>query len=155
MTELVKQVQVSSAPLLVPSWAPVLRQVAALVPLDRIDELVMPHIYPMKALMRAHQAVGIAAPQVGISLRFFLMQMDGAARIVINPRIARRWGQVARLEEGCISFPGFKGMTLRHMHILVEWNTSAGERRKLELQGRNAQIFQHEFDHLDGTLIFP
>lgn len=121
-----------------------------------IDKHVMPFIYPMKELMDAAGGVGLAAPQVGIPLRFFLMRQEGRASIVINPVVRAVYGPKIAREEGCLSFLD-RGNALveRHEEIDVEWAKTTGERFRMRLRGMDARVFQHETDHLNGICIFP
>lgn len=142
---------------LVASDSPCLRTVCAPVPADpaAIAELVAPYIYPMKDILRAKRALGLAAPQVGIMRRFFLMVgKEGGCHLVINPAILKRSGLKVEVPEGCLSFPGRQTFVERDTTILVEWTTSMGERRTLTLKNQPAYTFQHELDHLDGKCIF-
>jgi peptide deformylase len=138
---------------LVPADSAILRTPATEV--TNIDEQVVPHIYPMKATMRKHSGAGLAAPQVGVPFRFFLFEMNGC-RLVINPKIFSKGGARVMRYEGCLSFPGRDAILVpRWEIILVEWQTSAGEKRTMRLRGKAAQVFQHQLDHLDGICIFP
>lgn len=141
--------------------APILREKAQAVPLDEINELVVPHIYPMRDRMRSGVAdmpagVGLAAPQIGVPYRFFLMLDEGRVAVVINPVIHKFLGERRSAEEGCLSFPG-RGQVMvpRWSKILLEWRRSDGQKRVQYFRGMAARIIQHETDHLDGICIFP
>lgn len=142
---------------LVDASAPILREKAADVPLDKIDDLVAPLLYPMKEIMRKHGGIGLAAPQVGVGLRFFLMEdfEHRKVHVAINPVIHQRHGIRVQGLEGCLSFPD-RGDTPvpRWTKILLEWRTTAGEKRVMWFKGRDARVIQHETDHLDGICIF-
>lgn len=141
---------------LVPSTAAILREKAAEVPLDKIDDLVVPYIYPMRDIMRGGQGIGLAAPQVGVGLRFFLMvdQARGKVHVAINPVIHQRQGLRISKEEGCLSFPGRINFVPRWQKILLEWRMTNGDKRVMWFSGRDARVIQHETDHLDGICIF-
>ncbi len=100
-----------------------------------------------------HQVgVGLAAPQVGISLRILVMDDGkGGARALINPVITDRRGSV-REEEGCLSLPGVFGDVERSKWIRVSALDGEGLPISLEAQGLQAKVIQHEIDHLDGVL---
>lgn len=143
---------------LVAADAPILREKALAVPnnVEAIDQHVMPHIYPMRDIMRKAGGIGLAAPQVGIGLRFFLMvdaKNDGV-HIVINPVIQQRFGLRTSKEEGCLSFPGRSTFVPRWQKILLEWRKSNGTKAVQWFTGRDARVIQHETDHLDGICIF-
>lgn len=149
---------------LVPPDSLVLRERCAEVPLDQIADLVGPHIYPMRDRLRMGNTedptmtggVGLAAPQIGIALRFFLVLDEGRVSVCINPVIHQRLGVRQVAEEGCLSFPN-RGRVLipRWNKILLEWRKTDGEKRVQWFKGFTARVIQHEVDHLDGLCIFP
>ncbi len=138
-------------PYLVSSESPVLRSVAA--PVSDIAEQVLPHIEGMKSIMARNEGVGLAAPQVGLSLRFFLFG-KGKVAVVINPLILAAH-DFRDMEEGCLSFPGQKAIVRRAHKIDVTYQNETGERVEKTLNGLYAVIFQHETDHLNGICIIP
>lgn len=105
-----------------------------------------------------NKGVGIAAPQVGISLRMILVKRvdkDGEPfEAYYNPRILEYGDSVISGNEGCLSVPGFKGKVSRSQNIKIAYYDSLGEKKKEVIQGFTAVIFQHEFDHLNGILYF-
>lgn len=95
---------------------------------------------------------GVAAPQIGVSLRAFSYNIDGVLGYVLNPRLVEVRGEREPVDEGCLSVPGFGFARLRH-----PWARVVGvdlERHPIELSGEGlmAQALQHECDHLDGAL---
>lgn len=112
----------------------------------------------------AANGVGIAAPQVGISVRLFIVASRPSPRYpkaptmeptaMINPCILSRSGEIISSWEGCLSVPDTRGLVPRDLTIEVEYFSKHGERIHQELTGFVARIFQHELDHLDGIL-FP
>ncbi len=112
----------------------------------------------------AANGVGIAAPQVGLSSRLFIVASRPSPRYphaptmeptpMINPHILDRSDELISGWEGCLSVPGTRGFVPRHETIAVEYFTKQGDRIQQELTGFVARIFQHELDHLDGIL-FP
>lgn len=95
---------------------------------------------------------GVAAPQIGVSLRAFSYNVDGVVGYVLNPRLVEVRGEREPVEEGCLSVPGFGYSRLRH-----PWARVTGidlDQRAVELSGEGlmAQALQHECDHLDGVL---
>lgn len=113
--------------------------------------------------------VGLAAPQVGIGLRLFVMQdkrsfwKDKAlarkrgraafpVTVVINPEWTPVGGAMVEDLEGCLSIPGLQGMVKRHRVIRARWIDGSGKVHVERLRNWKARIFQHEYDHLDGKL---
>lgn len=97
--------------------------------------------------------LGLAAPQVGISLRLIVVgDEDGRRpRAFINPVITSAGGR-ATAEEGCLSIPGIWANVTRSAWIEVETTNEDGERTSFRADGLMARVFQHELDHLDGVL---
>ena len=126
------------------------RVVAAITPdIDRlVDDMI--------ETMYAAPGVGLAAPQVGVPFRIFVVDVsvgrDPAGLIVmINPEFVERDG-VQLEEEGCLSVPGFNATVMRPMRAVVKGLDRHGEEYQHEGQGLLARAFQHEMDHLDGAL---
>jgi peptide deformylase len=106
--------------------------------------------------MYAAPGVGLAAPQVGLALRIFVVDIsighDPSGLVVfINPEFVERDG-VQLEEEGCLSVPGFNATVVRPSRAVVKGLDRAGNVQQLEGTGLLARAFQHEMDHLDGTL---
>jgi len=96
--------------------------------------------------------VGLAAPQVGVSLRILVMDDGkGGARALINPEITERKGSVVE-EEGCLSLPGIFADVERSKWVRVTALDDEGRPLSFEAQGLMAKVIQHEIDHLDGVL---
>ena len=106
--------------------------------------------------MYAAPGVGLAAPQVGVALRIFVVDVsvgrdpDGLY-IMINPEFVERDGMQLE-EEGCLSVPGFNATVVRPSRAVLTGLDRHGEAQRLEGSGLLARAFQHEMDHLDGTL---
>lgn len=120
-------------------------------------------IQRLKLTLAVESGVGIAAPQVGIGRNLFLfMRIDKADKDIvaaINPRIVKHSEEIIRFEgDGCLSIPEISGSTKRYAWIDVEYYNENGELIKERLSGQSrggdftGVIFQHEFDHLQGTL---
>jgi len=110
----------------------------------------------MFASMYAAQGVGLAAPQIGKSLRLAVVDVSNgknpeAKIVLINPEIIHAEGEV-REEEGCLSIPGFRGYVVRPQFVTVRAQNAKGE--TFEIRGENllARAFCHEIDHLNGIL---
>ncbi len=99
--------------------------------------------------------IGLAAPQIGVSLRVIVIdegsEESTGPRAFINPVIVARAGSM-RAEEGCLSIPGVYGEVVRAAEVRVEALDGHGAPVKAEARGLLARIFQHEVDHLDGIL---
>lgn len=110
----------------------------------------------MFASMYAAQGVGLAAPQIGKSLRLAVVDVTAgknpeAKIVLVNPEIIHAEGEV-REEEGCLSIPGFRGYVMRPQFVTVRAQSIKGE--SFEIRGENllARAFCHEIDHLNGVL---
>jgi peptide deformylase len=107
----------------------------------------------MLETMRASEGVGLAAPQVGRSIRLFVAEVNGKDYSFINPFITARSESKIVFEEGCLSLPGQFLPVERAERITVEYDDMDGTRKSMEADGFLAIVIQHEHDHLDGTLI--
>jgi peptide deformylase len=104
----------------------------------------------MRDLMREKHGVGLAAPQIGINLRFFLWE----SRVVINPFIlAQSYTKTLEIE-GCLSWHGKLVSVSRHDWIDATWTDENNVNHRKILRGFDARVFQHEYDHLQGCCIF-
>jgi peptide deformylase len=129
---------------------PVLRSPAK--PVTSFDRRLRTLRDDMLETMYDAPGVGLAAPQVGISLRLFVFD-DGASgpSFMANPTLSRPEGEVLE-EEGCLSIPGPYHETRRFERITCRGQDADGEPIELAGEGLLARIFQHETDHLDGKL---
>lgn len=110
----------------------------------------------MLQLMHQAPGVGLAAPQVGLSWRMFVACPDGDPahdRVFINPRLSDPSREMEDMEEGCLSIPDVRGQIRRHKRITITALDLDGQPFTLTAEGLEARIWQHEMDHLDGTLI--
>jgi peptide deformylase len=110
----------------------------------------------MFVTMYSAQGVGLAAPQVGLSLRVAVVDVTSGknpeARIVLaNPQIIHGEGE-KREEEGCLSIPGFRGYVVRPQFVTVRAQNAKGEWFEIRGEDLLARAFCHEIDHLDGIL---
>lgn len=140
---------------------PVLRQVGksvSKIPSKPVSVLVR----DMIQTMRKAQGVGIAAPQVGKSLRLFIVAPEPSVRYpkaprippvaMINPVIIKRSKKMVTDWEGCLSIPGLRGRVPRHHALDIEFTDIQGRRLRGKLSGFVARIFQHELDHVNGMV---
>jgi peptide deformylase len=100
--------------------------------------------------MRAAKGIGIAANQVGESLRVALVgREDGTVFEIVNPQVLERSGKVT-WEEGCLSVPDEWEKVQRYEKVKVRYQDKTGQWHEVEAGGKLAHVFQHEIDHLDG-----
>ncbi|MCZ0862572.1 peptide deformylase [Methanocorpusculum vombati] len=128
----------------------VLADVAA--PVESVTPELCSLLDEMVPFMRESRGVGLAAPQIGVSRRFFVMDAGDKVRKVINPEILASGNSTAEMEEGCLSVPGIHKRVRRPRRITVRYQTETGDTVEEELKDYPARVFQHEFDHLDGVL---
>jgi len=107
----------------------------------------------MLETMKANNGVGLAAPQVGSTLRLCVVDAEGSAYVLINPQITASSKTKLISEEGCLSFPGKFFPVPRHASVQVRFLDQDGAAQKIKASGLLARAFQHEIDHLDGVLI--
>jgi peptide deformylase len=134
---------------------PVLRTPANEV--TEFDEALGALVARMTRVMQAARGIGLAAPQLGVLQRVLVYQAEEDADPValVNPRIV--WSSEDRdtMDEGCLSIDA-AGVTLdveRSVRVTVEARSPAGEELRIEAEGLEARVVQHEADHLDGVLI--
>ena len=134
----------------------VLRRKAA--PVVTIDDALQHLIDDMIQTMYAAPGIGLAAPQVGVSLQLFVVDVTSGREArglmtFINPAIIKTEGRIQE-DEGCLSLPGVYGPTPRATHVVLRGTNRTGEVVEVEAEGLQARAFQHEMDHLQGTLFF-
>lgn len=127
------------------------KTVAVKNPLDESVQRLLPE---MLRIMREAEGIGLAAPQIGLSLRLCVIEIDGVIRYLINPKITSTSREKLFFEEGCLSLPGEYFEIERFAKVTVRYQNEKGEEVKLRAHGLLAICIQHELDHLDGTLIF-
>jgi peptide deformylase len=134
---------------------PALRKVAKKVDPKEIREpLFQQLIDDMFATMYAAPGVGLAAPQVDVPKRLFVMDVhddEHEPAVVINPKLEDLAEEV-ELKEGCLSVPGMVGDIVRYKRAAVTGLDRRGQRIRIEGEGLLAQCLQHEVDHLNGRL---
>jgi len=129
---------------------PVLRQKAKKV--TSIDGSIQRLIDDMIETMHAVSGVGLAAPQVGISLRIAVIEIPGEKVItLINPEIIKRHGE-RTLTEACLSVPGYQGEIKRSDWVKVKAQDRDGKIIRIKGQGLLGQALEHEIDHLNGNV---
>ncbi|MEN2985993.1 MAG: peptide deformylase [Thermodesulfovibrionaceae bacterium] len=133
---------------------PILREKSQLV--EEINGELKKTIDQMAELMYKAKGLGLAANQVGIPKRFFILdvaQKDGKPELLvfINPEILEVQGEISH-EEGCLSIPGYYAKIDRYAHLLVKAYDLKEKPFERELSGLAAIAFQHEYDHIEGIL---
>ena len=120
--------------------------------MDRVRAL-LPRIF---ATMYRAPGIGLAAPQVGVSLRFAVVDVAPDNKrspiVLINPDIVARSEELATREEGCLSLPGQYADVTRPARVTVRFTGADGARQQLDAEGLLGACIQHEIDHLDGVL---
>ena len=119
--------------------------------------------------MYAASGVGLAAPQIGLSIRLFIVDttpfansenlsdteiafLEGFKRVFINPTITKETGMTWDFNEGCLSIPDIREDVSRKPKIEIEFLDEHFEKQKLSLEGLAARVVQHEYDHIEGVL---
>jgi peptide deformylase len=134
--------------------APILHQKAVEVP--AVTPEVAALIDDLVQTMHGASGVGLAAPQVGLSERLFVIDLSVGKSpddliALVNPTFVRRDGMQLE-EEGCLSVPGFHATVARPLHVVIRGLDRNGRERTIEAHGLLARALQHEMDHLDGIL---
>jgi peptide deformylase len=131
---------------------PVLRQVAK--PVTQIKGETRTLIEKMMKTMKAARGLGLAAPQVGASLRILIYDAGDGVKALINPVILASKGEQVEPLEGCLSIPGLQGQVQRFAEIRVKGYDQRGKPVTRNAKELEARVIQHEMDHLDGILFF-
>lgn len=127
-------------------------------PVKRVDSHLRQIVQQMFDLMYEANGVGLAANQINLPLRLFVVNLqgnreEGEELVFINPVISRA-KNTDEGEEGCLSLPGVYGKVIRPRQVRVNAYNLAGEEYEADVDGMFARVVQHELDHLDGVL-FP
>jgi peptide deformylase len=133
--------------------ARVLREQAQ--PVEKIDDTIRRLVEKMTDIMLANKGMGLAAPQAGLSLRLFIVSLTGTrdkVRAYVNPTVTPH-GDLDELEEGCLSVPGIQTKIRRYKKATVTATDLEGKTFTEEADGIYARCLQHEFDHIEGTVI--
>jgi peptide deformylase len=124
-------------------------------PVDTFDASLKELADRMFQLMREAKGVGLAAPQVGLNIRLFVMNATGEPqddRVYVNPVLSDGNGEEDG-EEGCLSLPDIRINVLRFKELRMQAQDVEGKPIEEAADGFVARIWQHEFDHLNGTLL--
>lgn len=139
---------------------PLLRQVAP--PVTRFDAALSALLADMDDTMRSLNGAGIAAPQIGVSLRVVIFEVQENPRypdvdpvpytVLINPQLTALAEEQEEGWEGCLSVPGMRGLVPRYRRLRYRGLDSNGAPLERTVEGFHARVVQHEVDHLDGVL---
>ena len=139
---------------------PVLRAVAK--DINKDHPALMELVGNMFETMYSASGVGLAAPQVGQSIRLFVIDaspfsdedpsLDGFKRVFINARILEESGEDWVFNEGCLSFPGLREDIVRKSIIRLRWLDEDFKEQEETFDGLRARVIQHEYDHIEGIL---
>lgn len=121
-------------------------------PVEKIDDELRKILDEMIDLTNIASGIGLAANQIGIDKRFFVLNIDGEIRKVINPEILEFGDEIVEYEEGCLSIPDLYKVVERPDKIRVKYQNEKGEIVEEEFDGIWSRAFQHEFDHINGIL---
>lgn len=123
------------------------------LPVEEVNDELRSTIQAMFDTMEESGGVGLAAPQVGILRRFFVVVADDEVRrVFINPQIVSTSQEMCDYEEGCLSIPDVYEKISRPAKITVQALNEHGRPFVLEAEGFLARVIQHEYDHLEGIL---
>jgi len=134
------------------------------LPLDRVDETLRETLVSMWETMYEAGGVGLAAPQVGLGLRVFIVDtlqmknsekslpVEGIREVFINPTILEESGAPCTYEEGCLSIPDIRGEVERLPELRLVWRDEGFQLQERMFRGMEARVIQHEYDHLEGKL---
>jgi peptide deformylase len=125
-------------------------------PVAEVDDHVRAVAERMIELMHEARGVGLAAPQVGLPWRMFVTDTTGegqSGKVYINPELFDPTPQTAPRDEGCLSLPQITGEITRPVGISIRGLNEQGQPIEERSEEFPARVWQHEFDHLDGTLI--
>jgi peptide deformylase len=138
-------------PILIGADNPILRRKTAKV--ASVTKEVKLLLKDMEETVRDANGAGLAAPQVGQSLRICIALLGGRFTPLINPEITWRSSDTDRLEEGCLSLPGIWREIARPRAVTIRYLDARGTEQERRLEGFDARVAQHEIDHLEGVLI--
>ena len=139
---------------------PMLRKIAAEINKDYpgLDQL----IEDLFETMYHSEGMGLAAPQVGKSIRIFVIDgtpvaedepsLAGFKKAFVNASISERCGELQPMNEGCLSIPGLREEVMRESHIRISYYDESWQYHDEVFDGYKARIIQHEYDHLEGIL---
>ena len=138
-------------PIITGKDTPVLRKKTEIIP--KVTKEIKKLIKNMKDTVPAEKGAGLAAPQVGVSVRVSICMLDAKYEAIINPKILWKSEETTTDEEGCLSLPGLWLNIERHNEVILNYLDQKGKTHEKKYSGFDARVIQHEVDHLDGVLI--
>jgi len=139
---------------------PVLKKKA--IESDQNKEELIELVQNMWETMYAAQGVGLAAPQIGLSIRLFVIdtiqimdeekKAEGIKKTFINAKVVEETGDLWSYEEGCLSIPNIRGEVERTQKVRIQYMDSDFKNHDEIYEGINARVIQHEYDHIEGIL---
>ncbi len=124
-------------------------------PIEKIDDNIRRLVEKMTDIMLEHKGIGLAAPQAGVSLRLFIISLDGTRenlKVYINPTVTPT-GEPGSIDEGCLSVPGIFTKIRRYKKCKVTATGLDGKEFSEQAEGLYARALQHEYDHIEGMTI--
>ncbi|MHC4559389.1 MAG: peptide deformylase [Planctomycetota bacterium] len=124
-------------------------------PVEKIDDNIHRLVKKMTDIMLENKGVGLAAPQAGVSLRLFIISLDGSrgnVKVYINPTVTPT-GELGSIDEGCLSVPGVNTKIRRYKKCKVTATKLDGREFTDQAEGLYARALQHEYDHIEGMTI--
>jgi peptide deformylase len=124
-------------------------------PVEKIDDNIRLLVDKMIDIMLKNKGVGLAAPQVGVPLRLFIISLDGSrenVRAYVNPTVMPS-GELEAIDEGCLSVPGIYTKIRRYKKCKVTATDLNGNEFTERAEGLYARALQHEYDHIEGITI--
>ena len=136
----------------VPEQVEILRKISE--PVENFNKELTELTDEMVHFMVNNNGIGLAAPQIGINKRFFVVKIDKSENpiVMINPEIIETSEKVSTYEEGCLSIPGVWAKVSRPSLVKIQGWNQKGRPFTITAEGILATCLQHEFDHLNGTL---
>lgn len=137
---------------------PVLKRKAKSIEKDSLD--IVQLVNDMFETMEAANGVGLAAPQIGMSIRLFVIDThpivdedeEGVRRAFINPTVIEETGEEWKFEEGCLSIPNVREDVTRKDTVKISFQDENWAEHEIEVDGMLARVIQHEYDHIEGVL---
>lgn len=118
---------------------------------ETTEEYLLDLTNNMFEIMKLEDGIGLAAPQVGLSLRLFVMKIDNEDIVCVNPKIIAKTEEREVRNEGCLSFPNLNLKIKRSSEVFVSYNNIDGTELQRTFTSLAGRCFLHEFDHLDGV----
>ncbi len=122
-------------------------------PVGQVTKEVTRLIKDMQATVKKAEGLGLAAPQIGKSIRLCLVMLHGKMTPMIDPEITWKSEDTSAMTEGCLSLPGIEVSVTRPNEVIVKYTDKKGQPQERRLHDLDARVMQHEFDHLNGVLI--